>query len=139
MNELKEIIKRFKTTIEELESNFECLKGSQTCVKEEDIRRTLLGIISKLEESNLDLTKMSVSINNCDIQNEMLKILRIIDKDYRNCITWINLALMVGDHGDLRLQALWPALIQGSGLVDIIMKLRIIFVMMDKYAMLPEK
>lgn len=134
MNEFKKIIKKYEATIEGLESNFECLKGFHTCVKDEDIRRALLGTLSKLEESQLDLTKMYVSIN-IDIQKEMFEILRIIDKDRRNCIIWINLALMIRDLGDLKT----PVLIQCAGLGDIIMRLRMIFVMMDKYARLDEK
>lgn len=138
MDELKEILKKYEITIKELESNYECLKGKLTCMKDEDIRRALLGIISRLDESQLDIIKMSVSINS-DIQEEMFEIIRILDKDRRNCITWINLALMMGNLGDVKLNNLWPALIQGSGLGDILVKLRMIFIMMDKYSTNVEK
>lgn len=133
MNNLKEIIMNYKKTIEDLDSNYECLKGFHTCLKDEDIRRTLFGTIKKLEESQLYITKISFSIDNFDIQKEMLDILRIIDNDCRNCTTWINLALLLGDLGDLKLQELWRSFIQGSGLGDILVRLRIIFIMMNKY------
>jgi hypothetical protein len=134
MNNLKEIIAKYKDTVEDLERNYECLKGFHTCLKDEDIRRTLFGTISKLEESQLYITKISFSIDNFDIQKEMHDILRIIDIDRRNCTTWINLALMIGDLGDIMLQELWRSFIQGSGLGEMLIKLRMIFVMIDKYA-----
>jgi hypothetical protein len=133
MNELKELVNKYESAIKELENHCECLKGSMTCMKEETTRTALLGIINKLNESQLYITNMLTLID-LDIREEMFDVFRIMDKERRDCITWINLTLMMGDLGDIKLNKLWSALIKGSGLVDILVKFHMVLIIMDKYS-----
>ena len=130
ISELEEMVKKYESIIRELGNKYNYLNSAEVVSSnDKNVRKTLIEIRGKLEDVQVDISKIALSIENQEIQNQIIDLLNTYKRMCNESIIMINVGLWAFDLTSTKCISL---LVQTSRLGNVLSFLRVFTIVFEK-------